>query len=79
MIRNSHITTAIIAINNSIVTNKSAKVLMGRVCNNEYTSKAKAALPDNDSLMMFLTISSFSLKDKFVPLINITQTRILQT
>ncbi len=30
MIRNSHITTAIIAINNSIVTNKSAKVLMGR-------------------------------------------------
>ena len=52
---------------------------MGRVCNNEYTSKAKAALPDNDSLMMFLTISSFSLKDKFVPLINITQTRILQT
>ena len=60
MIRNSHITTAIIAINNSIVTNKSAKVLMGRECNNEYTSKAKAALPDNDSLMMFLTISSFS-------------------
>ncbi len=52
---------------------------MGRECNNEYTSKAKAALPDNDSLMMFLTISSFSLKDKFVPLINITQTRILQT
>lgn len=38
---------------------------MGRVCNNEYTSKAKAALPDNDSLMMFLTISSFSLKDHF--------------
>ncbi len=34
---------------------------MGRECNNEYTSKAKAALPDNDSLMMFLTISSFSL------------------
>ncbi len=29
---------------------------MGRECNNEYTSKAKAALPDNDSLMMFLTI-----------------------
>ncbi len=54
---------------------------MGRECNNEYTSKAKAALPDNDSLMMFLTISSFSLKDNFsfVPLINITQTRILQT
>ncbi|MDW4652734.1 hypothetical protein NQ246_24270, partial [Escherichia coli] len=52
-------------IRNSIVTNKSAKVLMGRVCNNEYTSKAKAALPDNDSLMMFLTISSFSLKDRF--------------
>ena len=45
---------------------------MGRECNNEYTSKAKAALPDNDSLMMFLTFS-------FVPLINITQTRILQT
>ena len=33
---------------------------MGRECNNEYTSKAKAALPDNDSLLMFLTISSFS-------------------
>lgn len=38
---------------------------MGRECNNEYTSKAKSALPDNDSLMMFLTISSFSLKDNF--------------
>lgn len=38
---------------------------MGRECNNEYTSKAKAALPDNDYLMMFLTISSFSLKDNF--------------
>ena len=37
--------------------------------------KQKAALPDNDSLMMFLTISSFSLKItfSFVPLINITQ------
>ena len=40
-------------------------ILQGRECNNEYTSKAKAALPDNDSLMMFLTISSFSLKDNF--------------
>ncbi|EMA9442363.1 hypothetical protein PSB94_003889 [Escherichia coli] len=59
MIRNSHITTAMIAMNNSIVTNKSAKVLMGKECNNEYTSKAKAALPDNDSLMMFLTIPVF--------------------
>ena len=29
---------------------------MGRECNNEYTSKAKAALPDNDSLMMFLDL-----------------------
>ncbi|EOA2908422.1 hypothetical protein ACHY92_004354 [Escherichia coli] len=46
-------------MNNSIVTNKSAKVLMGEECNNEYTSKAKAALPDNDSLMMFLTIPVF--------------------
>ncbi|EET5744400.1 hypothetical protein FFE84_004406 [Escherichia coli] len=59
MIRNSHITTAMIAINNSVVTNKSAKVLMGKECNNEYTSKAKATLPDNDSLMMFLTIPVF--------------------
>lgn len=52
MIRNSHITTAIIAINNSIVTNKSAKVLMGRECNNEYTSKAKAALGDAANLLI---------------------------
>lgn len=50
---------------------------MGRECNNEYTSKAKAALPDNDSLMMFLTISSFSLKDNFSynTLINFTKVK----
>lgn len=50
---------------------------MGKECNNEYTSKAKAALPDNDSLMMFLTIPVFLLKITFSynTLINFTKVK----
>ncbi|EID64762.1 hypothetical protein ECA727_01966 [Escherichia coli ECA-727] len=39
--------------------------MTGNECDAAYISAIIAAFPSNDSLIMFLIISSFSLKDRF--------------
>ena len=53
------------AILNKLITRWSGKALTGNECDAAYISAIIAAFPSNDSLIMFLIISSFSLKDRF--------------